>query len=56
MDPWWFINFHYNNGKTNEDQVIRAMGDFKNKLKLEIYREEIEGLKGKVHSLIPRYL
>jgi len=33
MDPWWFISFHYNDGKTNEDQVVRDVGDLKNKLK-----------------------
>ena len=27
MDPWWFISFHYNDGNTNVDLVIRDMGD-----------------------------
>ena len=38
MDPWWFISFHYNDGKSNEDQVIKDIGDLKNKLKREICR------------------
>ena len=34
MDPWWFISFHYNDGKTNGEQVIEIeyVGDLKNKL------------------------
>jgi len=32
MDPWWFISFHYNDGKTNEDQVIEDVGGLTNKL------------------------
>ena len=46
MDPWWFISFHYNDGKTNEDQVIRDMSDLKNKLKREIYRRRDRMIKG----------
>lgn len=30
MDPWWFISFHYNDGKSNVDQVIKDMADRKN--------------------------
>ncbi len=33
MDPSWFISFHYDDGKNNEDQVIKDMADLKNKLK-----------------------
>ena len=46
MDPWWFISFHYNDGKTNEDQVIKDMADLKNKLKREIYRRRDRRIKG----------
>ena len=46
MDPWWFISFHYNDGKSNEDQVIKDMDDLKNKLKREIYRRRDKRIKG----------
>ena len=38
LNPWWFISFHYNDGKTNENQVIKDIADLKNKLYREIYR------------------
>ena len=56
MDPWWFISFHYNDGKTNEDQVIRDMGDLKNKLKREIYRRRDRRVKGKGSFPYPKML
>ena len=56
MDPWWFISFHYNDGKTNEDQVIRDMGDLKNKLKREIYRRRDRRVKGKGSFPYPKIL
>ena len=46
MDPWWFISFHYNDGKTNEDQVIEDVGDLKNKLRREIYKRSDRSIKG----------
>ena len=45
MDPWWFISFHYNDGKTNEDQVIEDVGDLKNKLRREIYKRRDRSIK-----------
>ena len=56
MDPWWFISFHYNDGKTNEDQVIRDMGDLKNKLKREIYRRRDRRIKGEGSFPYPKML
>ena len=56
MDPWWFISFHYNDGKTNEDQVISDMGDLKNKLKREIYRRRDRRVKGKGSFPYPKML
>ena len=56
MDPWWFISFHYNDGKTNEDQVIRDMGDLKNKLKREIYRRRDKRIKGAGSFPYPKML
>ena len=56
MDPWWFISFHYNDGKTNEDQVIRDMGDLKNKLKREMYRRRDKRIKGKGSFPYPKML
>ena len=46
MDPWWFIGFHYNDGKTNEDQVIEDVGDLKNKIRREIYKRRDRSIKG----------
>ncbi len=46
MDPCWFISFHYNDGKTNEDQVIEDVGDLKNKLRREIYKRRDRSIKG----------
>ena len=56
MDPWWFISFHYNDGKTNEDQVIKDMGDLKNKLKREIYRRRDRRIAGKGSFTYPKML
>ena len=56
MDPWWFISFHYNDGKTNEDQLIRDMSDLKNKLKREIYRRRDRRVKGKGSFPYPKML
>ena len=56
MDPWWFISFHYNDGKINEDQVIRDMGDLKNKLKREIYRRRDKRIKGAGSFPYPKML
>ena len=56
MDPWWFISFHYNDGKINEDQVIKDMGDFKNKLKREIYKRRDRRVKGKGSFPYPKML
>ena len=56
MDPWWFISFHYNDGKTNEDQVIKGMGDLKNKLKREIYKRRDRSVKGKGSFPYPKML
>ena len=56
MDPWWFISFHYNDGKTNEDQVIRDMGDLKNKLKREIYKRRDRRIKGEGSFPYPKML
>lgn len=56
MNPWWFISFHYNDGKTNEDQVIKDMGDLKNKLKREIYRRRDRRVKGKGSFPYPKML
>ena len=56
MDPWWFISFHYNDGKTNEDQVIKDMGDLKNKLKREIYRRRDKRIKGAGSFPYPKML
>ena len=54
--PWWFISFHYNDGKTNEDQVIRDMGDLNNKLKREICRRRDRRVKGKGLFPYPKML
>ena len=56
MDPWWFISFHYNDGKTNEDQLIKDMGDLKNKLKREIYRRRDRRIAGKGSFTYPKML
>jgi hypothetical protein len=56
MDPWWFISFHYNDRKTNEDQVVRDMGDLKNKLKREIYRRRDRRMKGAGSFPYPKML
>ena len=56
MDPWWFISFHYNDGKTNEDQVIKDIGDLKNKLKREIYRRRDKRIKGAGSFPYPKML
>ncbi len=56
MDPWWFISFHYNDGKTNEDQVIKDMGDLKNKLKREIYRRRDRRITGEGSFPYPKML
>ena len=56
MDPWWFISFHYNDGETNEDQVIRDMGDLKNKLKRVIYKERDRTVKGEGSFPYPKML
>ena len=56
IDPWWFISFHYNDGKTNEDQVIRDMGDLKNKLKREMYRRRDRSIKGEGSFPYPKML
>ena len=56
MDPWWFISFHYNDGKTNEDQVISDIGDLKNKLKREIYRRRDRRIAGKGSFTYPKML
>ena len=56
MDPWWFISFHYNDGKTNEDQVIRDMGDLRNKLKRVIFRARDRTVKGEGSFSYPKML
>ena len=56
MAPWWFISFHYNDGKTNEDQVIKDMGDLKNKLKREMYRRRDRKIKGEGSFPYPKML
>ena len=53
MDPWWFISFHYNDGKTNEDQVVRDRVISRISSNERFIGEETEGLKEKAHSLIP---
>ncbi len=56
MDPWWFISFHYNDGKTNEEQVIKDIADLKNKLKREIYRRRDKRIKGAGSFPYPKML
>ena len=56
MDPWWFISFHYNDGKSNEDQVIRDMGDLRNKLKRVIFRARDRTVKGEGSFPYPKML
>ncbi len=56
MDPWWFISFHYNDGKTNEDQVIQDMADLKNKLKRVIYKARDRSVKGEGLFPYPKML
>ena len=56
MVPWWFISFHYNDGKSNEDQVIKDIGDLKNKLKREIYRRRDRRIKGEGSFPYPKIL
>ena len=56
MAPWWFISFHYNDGKSNEDQVIKDMGDLKSKLKREIYRRRDKRIEGAGSFPYPKML
>ena len=56
MDPWWFISFHYNDGKTNEDQVVRDMRDLRNKLKRVIFRARDRTVKGEGSFPYPKML
>ena len=56
MYPWRFIGFHYNDGTTNEDQVVRDMGDLKNKLKREMYRRRDKRIKGEGSLPHPKML
>ena len=56
MDLWWFISFHYNDGKTNEDQVIKDIADLKIKLKREIYRRRDKRIKGAGSFPYPKML
>ena len=58
MDPWWFISFHYNDGKTNGEQVIEIeyVGDLKNKLRREIYKRRGRSIKGAGSYLYPKML
>ena len=56
MVPWWFISLHYNDGKTNEDQVIKDIGDLKNKLKRESYSRRDRRIKGEGSFPYPKML
>ena len=56
MDPWWLISFHYNDGKTNEDLVIKDICDLNNKLKRELYRRRDRRIKGEGSFPYPKML
>ena len=56
MLPWWFISFHYNDGKMNADQVIKDVADLKNKLKREIYKRRDRSIKGEGSFPYPKML
>lgn len=56
MDQWCFISLHYNNGKTNEDQVIKDMADIMNKLRRAICKRRDRRIKGAGSSPYPKML
>ena len=56
MDPWWIISFHYNDGKTNEDLVIKDICDLNHKLKRELYRRRDRRIIGEGSFPYPKML
>jgi hypothetical protein len=46
MNPYWFISFHYTDNKTNEDEILRDVGDLKNKICRIAYKHRDRSIKG----------
>jgi len=46
MNPYWFISFHYTDNKTNEDEILRDVGDLKNKICRIAYKHRGRSIKG----------
>lgn len=43
--PYWFISFHYTNNKTNEEEIIKDVGDLKNKIRRAAYSNRDRTIK-----------
>ena len=56
MNPHWFISFHYTDNKTNEDEVLRDVGDLKNKIRRIAYKNRDRSIKGAGSFPYPKML
>jgi len=56
MRPWWFVTFHFRDGKNDGDTVAIDMADFKRKLKRIVYKRRDRGVIGSGAFLFPRML
>jgi hypothetical protein len=46
MNPYWFISFHYTSNKTKDDEIIRDVGDLKNKIRRIAYKNRDRCITG----------
>ena len=43
--PYWFISFHYTDNKTDEEEIIKDVGDLKNKIRRTAYSNRDRAIK-----------
>ena len=56
MTPWWFITFHYRDGKTKEDEITRDIHHIKNRINRYAYKKRDRTIKGKGRFINPKMI
>jgi len=56
INPYWFISFHYTGNKTNENEILRNVGDLKNKIHRIAYKKRDRSVKDAGSFPYPRMI
>jgi hypothetical protein len=56
INPWWFINFHYRDHHSKEDELLQDVADLKRKLHRIIFQSRDKTIKGAGEYSYPKML